>query len=62
MTTNPQALNEFFGYDERDLEFEKIASDLDSHDIEHVLKSSLITTVGTDFHTIRFVRMKNTNT
>jgi len=35
MTTNPQVLNQFLGYDEKDLEFEKIASDLDSHDIEY---------------------------
>ena len=35
MTTNSDVLTTFLGYDERDLEFEKIASDLDSHDIEH---------------------------
>ena len=35
MTTNSDVLTTFLGYDEKDLEFEKIASDLDSHDIEH---------------------------
>ena len=35
MTTNSDVLTTFLGYDEIDLEFEKIASDLDSHDIEH---------------------------
>ena len=35
MTTNPQVLNQFLGYDEKDLEFEKITNDLESHDIEY---------------------------
>ena len=35
MTTNSDVLTTFLGYDERDLEFERIASDLDSYDIDY---------------------------
>ena len=35
MTNNPQVLSEFLGYDERDLEFEKVVNDLDNHDMEY---------------------------
>ena len=35
MTTNSDALTTFLGYDERDLEFEKIKNDLESHDIDY---------------------------
>ena len=35
MTTNPQALNEFFGYDEDDLHFEDVVNNLDNHDVDY---------------------------
>ena len=35
MTTNPQILSEFLGYDEKDLEFEKVTNNLESHDVEY---------------------------
>ena len=35
MTTNPHILSKFLGYNEKDLEFEKVKNDLDGHDIEY---------------------------
>ena len=38
MITNTEILSEFLGYDEEDLEFEKVINDLDNHDIEYGIK------------------------
>ena len=35
MTTNPQALSEFFGYDEDDLHFEDVVNNLDNYDVDY---------------------------
>ena len=35
LITNAQVLTETFGYDEKDLEFEKVSNDLDNHDMEY---------------------------
>ena len=35
MTTNPQVLNEFFGYDEDDLHFEDVVNNLDNYDVDY---------------------------
>ena len=35
MTTNSEVLSTFLGYDEKDLEFERVVNDLESHDIEY---------------------------
>ena len=38
LITNTEILSEFLGYDEEDLEFEKVINDLDNHDIEYGIK------------------------
>ena len=35
MITNTEILSEFLGYDEKDLEFEKVVNNLDKYDVEH---------------------------
>ena len=35
MISNPNVLSEFLGYDEKDLEFDKVVSDLDNCDLEY---------------------------
>ena len=49
MTTNPQALNEFFGYNEDDL-YEDVVNNLDNYDVDYGVILSLITTENMDLH------------
>ena len=35
LITNTEILSEFLGYDEKDLEFDKVVSDLDNCDLEY---------------------------
>ena len=35
LITNTEILSEFLGYDEKDLEFEKVVNNLDKYDVEY---------------------------
>ena len=35
MISNPNVLSEFLGYDEKDLEFDKVVNELDNWDLEY---------------------------
>ena len=60
MNNNPDILTNVFGYDENEVEYERVTSNLRGYDLDYGIEVILIIGVKKDFHIIKFEKMKNT--